>query len=258
MDLPSDYSPTSASDSSSEDSAADLDVVFASLLSMEQDGAQGCELLDHAITGPLRQRIGAVSSFGAESVLLLSIIAGIDPSVPVIFLDTGKHFPETLAYRRDLAAHLGLTDVRDSSPREHAVRDRDPTGELWHYDQDACCDLRKVGPLERALAPFDAWISGRKRFQAATRAALPFVERDGGRLKLNPLADWDAGRIEQEMIRRDLPRHPLVERGYPSIGCAVCTRSVSEGEDSRAGRWSSSHKVECGIHSLVLPESIAA
>ncbi len=258
MDLPPAFSLSADLACGFRNEAPDLDQVFAALESMEQDGATGREILGHAVTGPLRDRIGAVSSFGAESALLLSVIAEIDPAVPVIFLETGKHFPQTLAYREELAAHLGLTEVRDVVPRERALRERDPTGELWYYDQDACCDLRKVGPLEAALAPFDAWISGRKRFQAATRTALSFVERDGRRLKLNPLADWDAGRIEQEMTRRALPRHPLVEQGYPSIGCAVCTRSVTAGEDSRAGRWSGSRKVECGIHSHSVPEPIAA
>jgi phosphoadenosine phosphosulfate reductase len=251
MDLPPSFPSTSAS----AFPAFDLEEreTLEQLRQMEQDGADGRAILAHAITGPLRGRSAAVSSFGAESAVLLSIIAEIDPSVPVVFLETGKHFPETLAYREELAAHLGLTDVRDVVPREQALRDQDPTGELWYYDPDACCRLRKVGPLERALAPFGAWISGRKRFQAQTRAALPFVEQDGARLKLNPLADWDAGRIEQELTRRALPRHPLVARGYPSIGCSVCTRSVAPGEDSRAGRWSGSMKVECGIHSARVP-----
>ena len=226
----------------------DLDTVFASLQGMEAAGAGGREILKHAVTGSLRGRIAVVSSFGAESAVLLSVVAEFDRSVPVIFLDTGKHFPETLAYREALAAHLGLTDTRDVSPRPRAVGEQDPDGELWYYDPDACCHLRKVAPLERALAPFDAWISGRKRFQAATRAGLRFVEREGGRLKLNPLADWDAGRIGRELDERALPRHPLVDRGFPSIGCAVCTRAVAAGEDDRAGRWSGSRKVECGIH----------
>jgi phosphoadenosine phosphosulfate reductase len=226
----------------------DLDEVFTTLRQMEQDGADGREILGHAVTGPLRGRIAIVSSFGAESAVLLSVAAAIDASVPVIFLETGKHFPETLAYREALSAHLGLTDVRDVAPRPHAVREQDPDGELWYYDQDACCHLRKVAPLERALAPFESWISGRKRFQASSRAALRFVERERGRLKLNPLADWDAARIEQELASRALPRHPLVTRGFPSIGCSVCTRSVAAGEDSRAGRWAGSRKVECGIH----------
>ncbi len=222
--------------------------LLGALRRMELAGATGRELLRHAVDGPLRDRIAVVSSFGAESALLLSVVAEVDPGLPVIFLETGKHFAQTLTYRRQLAAHLGLTDVRDITPRDASVAEQDPDGELWFYDQEACCRLRKVQPLERVLAPFDAWISGRKRFQAATRAALPLVERQGGRLKLNPLADWDNDQVARELARRNLPRHPLVQQGYPSIGCAVCTRSVLPGEDGRAGRWSGSRKVECGIH----------
>ncbi len=245
MDLPASLDAASASPLLTEQ---DRTEILQSLRRMELAGASGREVLRHAVAGPLRDRVAVVSSFGAESALLLSVVAEIDRTLPVVFLETGKHFPETLAYRRQLAAHLGLTDVRDITPRSVSVAEQDPDGELWFYDQDACCRLRKVGPLERALAPFDAWISGRKRFQAATRAALPLVERQGTRLKLNPLADWDTEQVGREMARRDLPRHPLVQQGYPSIGCAVCTRSVMPGEDSRAGRWSGSRKVECGIH----------
>lgn len=223
-------------------------VAFERLHALEQAGADGREILLHAIRDVLPSRIGTVSSFGAESAVLLSLIAEIDPTLPVIFLETGKHFPETLAYRDELAATLGLTDVRSVAPRMQSVVDEDPTGELWYFDSDACCTLRKVQPLDRALAPFDAWISGRKRFQSATRTALPFVERDGDRIKLNPIADWNNVRVQAEMKLRGLPAHPLVERGFSSIGCAVCTRSVAVGEDARSGRWAGLSKVECGIH----------
>ena len=224
------------------------DVAFDRLRTLERAGADGREILLHAIRTVLPGRIATVSSFGAESAVLLSLIAEIDPGVPVIFLETGKHFAETLAYRDALVAHLGLLDARLVSPHEVAVADQDPTGELWYYDSDACCSLRKVQPLARALAPFDAWISGRKRFQSTTRTALPFVEFDGTRIKLNPIADWDGARIRTEMQERGLPAHPLVERGFASIGCAVCTRAVGVGEDARAGRWAGQAKVECGIH----------
>ena len=251
MDLPPAYPSNSADRFSSWTAPADARAtgsVFDQLSAMEQDGASGCEILRHAIHGPLRSQIAVVSSFGAESAILLSVVAEIDPGVPVIFLETGKHFPQTLAYRRELAARLGLTDVRDVMPVERTLREQDPDGELWYYDQDACCSLRKVGPLARTLAPFGTWISGRKRFQATTRAALPFVERDGDRIKLNPLADWDGERLRVELARRALPQHPLVAAGYPSIGCSVCTRAVAPGEDHRAGRWAGSSKIECGIH----------
>jgi phosphoadenosine phosphosulfate reductase len=231
----------------------DPGVVYRRLKDMEARGADGRQLLRAALTGPLAGQIATVSSFGAESAVLLSLVAGIDPATPVVFLDTGKHFPETLAYREELAEHLGLSAVLDVQPEPVALENADPTGELWHYDTDACCALRKVQPLSRALHPFAAWISGRKRYQAATRAALPFVEWDGGRIKLNPLADWDAARIEQEMGERGLPRHPLLARGFRSVGCSVCTRAVGQNEDSRAGRWSGSGKVECGIHRMKVP-----
>ncbi len=220
---------------------------YAELTVLERAGADGRELLRHALD-LLPGRIATVSSFGAESAVLLSVIAEIDPTIPVVFLETGKHFPETLAYRQDLATHLGLLDVRDVLPLARSVEDRDPTGELWYYDPDACCALRKVEPLADALTPFAGWISGRKRYQASTRAALPFVEIEEGRLKLNPIADWDGRRLQAEFRARRLPAHPLVAQGYRSIGCAVCTRAVGAGEDARAGRWSGSAKVECGIH----------
>ena len=202
----------------------------------------------HALLTVLPGRVATVSSFGAESAVLLSVIAAIDRTAPVVFLDTGKHFAETLAYRDALTEHLGLLDVRTVSPDRAALADRDPAAALWQFDTDACCALRKVEPLDEALSGFEGWVSGRKRHQASTRTTLPFVEVEQGRLKLNPIADWDGPRIQAEFARRALPAHPLVARGYPSIGCAVCTRAVGEGEDGRAGRWSGSDKVECGIH----------
>jgi phosphoadenosine phosphosulfate reductase len=216
-----------------------------------EDGAAadtGVALLRQAITGPFAGRFAVVSSFGADSALLLALVAEIDRHVPVLFLDTGMHFPETLAYRDALAAQLGLTDVRAVVPDAREVAARDPQGDLHRFIPDDCCALRKVAPLRRALAPFAAWATGRRRHQAATRAALPFVERDGGRIKFNPLADWPAARVAAELARRNLPRHALVARGYPSIGCAPCTRPVQAGEDARAGRWAGHAKTECGIH----------
>ena len=193
-------------------------------------------------------RIAVVSSFGAESAVLLALVAELDPSVPVLFLETGQHAPETLEYRHRLAAALGLQDVRDARPAPGALARRDPGGVLHAFDPDACCALRKVEPLEQALQPFAAWITGRKRAQAATRAAMPVVEAVDGRTKVNPLAHWDAAAIEAEFVRRALPRHPLTARGFASIGCAPCTRSVRPGADPRSGRWAATGKTECGIH----------
>ena len=214
-------------------------------------GSETEDWLRAVLEGSLAGDLAMVSSFGAESAALLHLVSRIDASVPVLFLDTGKHFPETLAYRDELAERFGLNLV-NLYPDLEELQARDETGLRWSYDPDGCCDLRKVRPLERALARYDASFTGRKAFQSATRANLPRFEIDTsdaqGRRKINPLIDWDADRIAAYFEEHDLPRHPLVERGFPSIGCSPCTRQVSEGEDPRAGRWSGWDKVECGIH----------
>lgn len=189
-----------------------------------------------------------VSSFGAESAALLHLVASVDPSVPVLFLDTGKHFPETLAYRDLLVERLGLTDFRNLQPDPALIEKRDGTGLRWSYDPDGCCEIRKVLPLAAGLAGFHATITGRKAFQASTRAALPRFELDGDRLKINPLADWTKADLDAYFAAHALPVHPLVAQGYPSIGCAPCTSVVKPGEDPRAGRWRGWDKTECGIH----------
>lgn len=214
-------------------------------------GAETEEWLRAVLEGSLAGDVAMVSSFGAESAALLHLVSRIDPSVPVLFLDTGKHFPETLAYRDELAERFRLNLV-NLYPDLADLKARDETGLRWSYDPDGCCEIRKVRPLETALAGYDASFTGRKAFQSATRANLPRFEIDNsdaqGRLKINPLIDWDADRIAAYFEEHNLPRHPLVERGFPSIGCSPCTRPVGEGEDPRAGRWLGWDKVECGIH----------
>lgn len=214
-------------------------------------GSETEEWLRAVIEGNLVGDMAIVSSFGAESAVLLHLVSEIDRSIPVLFLETGKHFPETLAYRDELTDLLGLNRV-DVYPDLADLQSRDETGLRWSYDPDGCCELRKVRPLEMALAPFDASLTGRKAFQSSTRANLPRFEVDTsdaqGRLKVNPLIDWKAEDIAAYMSVHELPRHPLVERGFPSIGCSPCTRAVAPGEDPRAGRWSGWDKVECGIH----------
>jgi phosphoadenosine phosphosulfate reductase len=210
-------------------------------------------MLAELLAGELAGRTAAVSSFGAESAVLLHMIATIDRDIPVIFTNTQKMFGETLAYRDTLAERLGLTDLRVYRPDPHLLGQKDATGLRWSYDPDGCCAIRKVEPLKRALAPFDAWISGRKGFQASTRADIPLFEIDtnhdgGSKLKLNPLAGWDKARLDAYFEQHELPRHPLEAQGYPSIGCSPCTSVVQPGEDPRAGRWRGWDKVECGIH----------
>ncbi|QZD93393.1 phosphoadenylyl-sulfate reductase [Qipengyuania xiapuensis] len=214
-------------------------------------GSETEEWLGAVLEGNLAGDVAMVSSFGAESAVLLHLVSRIDASVPVLFLETGKHFAETLAYRDLLAERFGLNLV-NLYPDIEELQARDESGLRWSYDPDGCCELRKVRPLEKALARYDASFTGRKAFQSSTRANLPRFELDTsdaqGRLKINPLIDWDAERITAYFEQHDLPRHPLVERGYASIGCSPCTRAVAPGEDPRAGRWAGWDKVECGIH----------
>jgi len=193
-------------------------------------------------------RLALVSSFGAESAVLLHMAAAIDPATPVLFLDTGQLFGQTLDYRKALAKRLGLTDVRDLRPAYADLATQDPKADLWRSDTQACCQIRKVAPLDLALGAFDAWITGRKRFQSQTRAHLPIVEASQGRLKFNPLAAWGRPELDAYAAANDLPAHPLTAFGYPSVGCWPCTKPVESGEDLRSGRWAGSEKTECGIH----------
>jgi phosphoadenosine phosphosulfate reductase len=196
-----------------------------------------------------RGRIALVSSFGAESAVVLHMVAAIDPATPVIFIDTGKLFSETLAYRDRLVARLGLRDLRTARPPASRIESVDPHGTLWRSDPDLCCWQRKVEPLDEALAGFDAWITGRKRYQGGLRRNLPLVEAGpDGRVKVNPLAGWSGQDIAGYFAAHGLPRHPLAARGYASIGCTTCTRAVQPGEPVRAGRWDGFDKSECGIH----------
>lgn len=194
-------------------------------------------------------RIAAVSSFGTESAVLLHLIARIDPATPVIFLDTGKLFPETLHYRDSLARHLGLTDVRVAHPDPVRLARTDAAGSLWASEPDQCCWQRKVEPLDVALSGFAAWITGRKRMHGGTRSALDMVDAgQDGRIKVNPLAAWGSEDIARYFAAHDLPRHPLLAQGYRSVGCAPCTRPVGAEDAPRAGRWAGTDKTECGIH----------
>lgn len=206
-------------------------------------------VLERALGDPQVGRIALVSSFGAESVVLLHLVSVIDRNLPVLVIDTEMLFAETIAYQAEVSEKLGLTNVQRVMARRERLDFEDPDGTLHQFSTDACCALRKTEPLERALGDYDAWITGRKRFQGATRAAVEFFEAEGDiRIKVNPLAHWGREDLEEYMVNNRLPRHPLVAKGYPSIGCAPCTTPVKPGEDPRAGRWRGSEKVECGIH----------
>ena len=213
-------------------------------------------MLRELLTGELFGRTALVSSFGAESAVLLHLVSQIDRDVPLVFTNTQKMFGETLAYRDELSERLGFTDLRVYRPDPRLLAAKDETGLRWSYDPDGCCAIRKVEPLQRALKGFDAWISGRKGFQAGTRTALPLFEldtehTDGPKLKLNPLAGWSKEQLNAYFEEHKLPRHPLEAQGYLSIGCSPCTSKVAPGEDPRAGRWRGWDKVECGIHTSI-------
>jgi phosphoadenosine phosphosulfate reductase len=236
---------------------------------MAFDLTDGPRLLAHRLDAELRdahpstiiaaaaetfgERLALVSSFGAESAVLLHLVARANPDIPVLFLDTGMLFAQTLDYRRNLAARLGLTQVRDLRPHFEDLATGDPNAELWRTDIDACCHIRKVLPLDRALGEFDAWMTGRKRFHGGDRLRLPVVQASEQHIKLNPLANWTKADLQAYAAEHDLPAHPLVAAGFPSVGCWPCTQPADAEGDVRAGRWAGSQKTECGIHTARAP-----
>ncbi|MBR1272963.1 phosphoadenylyl-sulfate reductase [Bradyrhizobium sp. AUGA SZCCT0222] len=227
-----------------------LDLSPAQALDRALRSSSPAEVIETALKTVGREKLAVVSSFGTESAALLKVMADVDPAIPVIFLDTGWLFEETLAYRDTLIATLGLRDVRSIKPLEETLSRADPDRELWFSDPDACCRIRKVEPLARALAPFSAWINGRKRFQGGQRAEMAVVEDDGARLKFNPFANVAREDIEAIYQLSKLPPHPLVASGYLSVGCMPCSSRTSPDEDARAGRWRGRAKTECGIHTI--------
>ena len=225
-------------------------------LDAELRHAHPLTILEAAIA-TLGDKLALVSSFGAESAVLLHMVSRLKPNMPILFLDTGMLFGQTLDYRKQLGAKLGLTGVRDLRPAFADLATADPEAKLWQSDTDACCHVRKVLPLDKALREFDGWITGRKRFHGGDRMSLPVVEHSDGQLKFNPLANWGRAELDAYMAEHDLPAHPLVAQGFPSIGCWPCTKAVEEGQDARAGRWAGSEKTECGIHVARAPDAVA-
>ena len=213
------------------------------------DELDGLSVLRQAATELLPGDLAIVSSFGADSAVLLHMVAQVDPSLPVYFLETGKHFPETLAYVETLKQHLGLTNVCALTPDTRDLARFDPRGVLWETDPDSCCHIRKTEPLDAVVEGFGGWVTGRKRFQTRERGVLPHFElTSDDRIKVNPLAYFSDAEVNAYKAAHGLPEHPLFAKGYKSIGCAPCTSVVAEGEDPRAGRWRGLDKKECGIH----------
>jgi phosphoadenosine phosphosulfate reductase len=220
----------------------------AASLERQYHGIDGEEFLRAIIEDEFPGRAAIVSSFGTESALLLALAARVKRDIPIIFLDTGHHFPETLAYRDLVQRRLGLTGLRTVKAAAPALADRDPDAALWQFDTDACCGLRKVEPLQEAIRGFDVLISGRKQYHGALRRFIPRVEAVDGLVKVDPIADWSPERVEEAFEALDLPRHPLIARGYRSVGCRPCTVPAGTAGDPRAGRWAGQAKTECGIH----------
>jgi len=196
------------------------------------------------------RRAALSCSFQAGGIAVLHMARRIDPDIPVVFVDTGYHFPETIAFRDRLVADWNLNLVVAAAGTGIAEHEAE-LGELWRTDPDRCCGIRKVDPLYAALAPYDVWITGLRRDQAATRAATRLVERKllpTGHVvdKVNPIARWTVEDLQTYVAIHDIPVHPLHDAGYPSIGCAPCT-APADPSDPRAGRWGGA-KIECGLH----------
>jgi phosphoadenosine phosphosulfate reductase len=192
----------------------------------------------------------SVSFGGAEGVVLLDMLSRITDRVRVFTLDTGFLFPETVKFREELMRRYGLS-LEVVRPKLNITQQAARIGErLYAFDPDACCRMRKVEPLERALEGYSAWVTGIRRDQTAERRDTPVVgwEERFGVVKVAPLARWSVGQVDEYVRRHDLPLNPLLEKGYRSIGCVPCTRPVEHGEDARAGRWAGTEKTECGLH----------
>jgi phosphoadenosine phosphosulfate reductase len=225
----------------------------ADALNARFEGVETLTMLRSLFAENILGRTAVVSSFGTESAVLLHLVARADPAVPVVFVDTLKMFPETLAYRETLVSAFGIENSWVVEPDAVMLAAKDENGMRWSYDPDGCCEIRKVEPLRRAKDGLDSWISGRKAFQSSTRQNIARFEVEDGRLKVNPLGDWVKADLDAYFAEHDLPRHPLEADGYPSIGCQPCTSKVLPGEDPRAGRWRGWDKVECGIHTPAKP-----
>ena len=219
------------------DKAHELNAAFVGLTAQQ--------MLSKLLHGGVAGRVAVVSSFGAEAACLLSLVASKDPSTPVVFLDTRKHFAETLDYVDDLMDQLGLTTLVRTRPSPARLAVDDPDGQLHARDADRCCYLRKTIPMIGVLRNYDCILTGRKRFQTADRSTMNIVEVQETWLRVNPLHDWSREQVLEYLDDRGILQHPLVNQGYASIGCEPCTEPSS---DVRAGRWPRSPKTECGIH----------
>lgn len=201
-------------------------------------------------------RIAIATSFQSSGLVLLHMLRDIKPDIPVLFLDTGFHFPETMAFKDRIAELWKLKLVELRGTHGSAEKQAESYGpELYRRQPDLCCTINKVQPLQEALGEFDGWISGLRRDQSPLRAETPFIEAQmlptGDEvLKIHPLAHWTGEDVKSYVGEHGIETHPLLELGYRSIGCWPCTRAISDAEAERAGRWDGFSKTECGIHSF--------
>lgn len=201
-------------------------------------------------------RLAVATSFQASGLVILHLLRDLRPDLPVLFLNTGFHFPETLAFRDRLIEEWDLKLVElTGAHKTVAEQNRIHGPELFKTDPDRCCFINKVEPLQQALEEYDGWISGLRRDQSPLRADTPVVEAQllpsGNEvLKIHPLAAWSRSDVDSYLREHDIPTHPLLDKGFASIGCFPCTRAIAPGEDERAGRWDGITKTECGIHSF--------
>ena len=237
--------------------SSNLDTTPSEVLAARLRGAyghlDGAPLLEALIAGEMGGKMMMTSSFGAEAVVLLDLVASVDSTIPVIFIETRRLFGETLRYQRQITELLGLEDVRIIHPDKGSLENLDPDDMLFTRDADKCCEIRKVIPLQNSLNAiekegFTGWVTGRKRFQTTQREALDVIEASDSFVKINPLVHWNDADIKNAFLAKNLPPHPLVADGFKSIGCMPCTERTPEGADPRAGRWAGQEKTECGIH----------
>ena len=198
-------------------------------------------------------KVAMTSSFGPESGVLLHMTSRVDPAVPVLFLETGFHFPETLGYKKQLVEMFGLKNVIDlkADPARRAKLVEDYQGVPYEKNPDLCCQIHKVEPLDEALKGYDAWMSGIRRHQTDFRKSVRILELyEGGIYKISPLVNMTSRDTWWYLKEHNIPQHPLYEKGYLSIGCWPCTRPIQAGDDERSGRWAGKAKKECGIHTF--------
>ena len=213
----------------------------------ELEGAPALEILRWAVQ-TFGRRLAVASSM--QDAVLVHLAAQVAPGIDVLFLDTGYHFAETIGTRDAVAASYDITLITLTPRQTVAEQDAEHGPRLHDRNPDLCCGLRKVAPLDRALQAYDAWVTGLRRAEAPTRAGTPVVSYDPqrGKVRVAPMAAWTDQDVATYVAERNILTNPLLSLGYPSIGCAPCTRAVTAGEDSRAGRWAGSAKTECGIN----------